>query len=118
MEHNLFSNPLIEVPIVQLLWIWGELVESYHGINGFGGNTAEIYAYRLQGYSPMAHTHKNQRQIADKANQAASAIVALCEEFQRAHECTILLDGQGLNAWLTTHRHGEFDHRVHVQVTK
>ncbi len=38
------------MPLDEMLGVWGELVEAMHGVNGFGGTDAELYAYR---FSPM-----------------------------------------------------------------
>ena len=37
-----------------VLDVWGQLVSAMHG-KGWGGNGAEVYAYHLTPYSPMAH---------------------------------------------------------------
>ena len=53
---------LIRVPPLELATLWGELVEAYHGVNGFGGNTAEIYAYRFRiaPLRPLEMSHEEQ----------------------------------------------------------
>jgi len=40
--------------LTQALEIYEELLEAYQGTNGFGGNVAEIYAYRLSPEDPSA----------------------------------------------------------------
>lgn len=48
-------NAILTVSTHQLMQIWGELVEACHGVHGFGGHVAEIYAYRLTPYTPTCH---------------------------------------------------------------
>lgn len=38
--------------MTQALSIWSELEQAYYGDNAYGGDTAEIYAYRLQPADP------------------------------------------------------------------
>ena len=52
----MFSQPLLTVNPLEMMHLWGELVECYHGVNGYGSDTAEIYAYRLMPYSPLVHS--------------------------------------------------------------
>lgn len=40
------------VSMIQALSVWSELEQAYYGDNGFGGDTAEIYAYRLARQTP------------------------------------------------------------------
>lgn len=114
----MFSNPLIEVSIIELLRIWGELVEAYHGVNSFGGHTAEIYSYRLQRFSPMAHIHDDKERQGEINQKAANALVALLEEFCREYECKVMVDDLQLNDWCkqVNYRQIIFDHRVHITV--
>lgn len=39
--------------LVQALSLWSDLDDAYYGKSGFGGEVAEIYAYRLMPYAPM-----------------------------------------------------------------
>ena len=45
---------MIDLPTTELLRLWADLVEAYHGVNWYGGHTAEIYFYRLARYDPSA----------------------------------------------------------------
>lgn len=113
----MFSNPLIELDMLSAMEIWGELVEAYHNLNGFGGNTAEIYAYRLQRFEPQAiEAIGGVKKHRDKLNQkTANQLAALIEEFARQWECKILIDDQTPEAWLRQIQDG-FNHRAHVKV--
>lgn len=126
MNNRLFSNPLIEVNPLELCKLWGELVEAYHGVNGFGGYTAEIYAYRFMAYVPAAHSHiGHESEPARKARdevyyKAANQLVALIEEFIDWYDCYIQINGLAYQDW---HRgivagQGKFDHRVRVTVER
>ena len=98
--------------------VWGELIEAYHGVNGFGGDTAEIYAYRLQGYSPHAHDHRNEKKLSMQARKAASALVAICCEFMRHYEAQLTIDGLDKDRWYAENSFGRFNHRAHVKIWK
>ena len=116
----MFSQPLLTVNPMEMMRLWGELVECYHGVSGYGSDTAEIYAYRLMPYSPVAHgdTAKGQLRedrIRDSNSTAANALVSLCEEFQRTYDCVITFDGLKAKHWLRDFG-DTFDHRVHVKV--
>jgi len=118
----LFSNPLIEVPLIELLKLWGELVEAYHGKHGFGGDTAEIYAYRLQPYHPLAHgrpiTENGNEELHLISLRAGNALVALVEEFCNQYDCQATINDIGLDAFfkeLNANRF-EFDWRVYVKI--
>lgn len=37
----------------QLVELWSELEQCYYNDNSYGGDVAEIYAYRLQEYNPI-----------------------------------------------------------------
>lgn len=120
----MFSMPLIEVSLIELLKLWGELVEAYHGVNGFGGSVAEIYAYRFQRYSPLAHGPPINRRPSDELRdihlRAGNALVELIEEFCNQYNCQATVDGLEVSAWCRQLNAGafEFDHRAHVAVAK
>lgn len=111
-------NPITTIPLSELLNLWGELVEAYHGVHGYGSDTAEIYAYRLQAYSPMAHDHKDEKALHDCAINAAEALAALCIAFEGAQDCRVTIDNMAPNAWLAASRKGGvlFNHRAYIRV--
>jgi len=104
----------------QALGIWSELWQAYYGNNGFGGDTAEIYAYRIMPYSPrfkMDPTDEN-----DKAAglMAAKSLYALLKKFSEDNECKIeIMHGKWnrreIRPWFIEE---PFFHRCHVRVTK
>lgn len=86
------------VPLIELMGIWGELVECYHGVNGFGGDTAEIYAYRLCASSPSAANNDERRR--EDAVKARDALVDLCETFEREWSgVRVLIQDRAPQAW-------------------
>ena len=118
----MFSNPLIEVSIIELLRLWGELVEAYHDKNGFGGNVAEIYAYRFQRYSQLAHlqpiTKMGEEELHLISIKAGNALIALVEEFCSQYHCKAMIDEIEPDTWCRRLNSGliEFNHRVHVTI--
>ena len=113
-------NLLLEVSQLELMKLWAELNEAWHGINGFGGDTAEVYSYRLQPYSPMAHG-ANETDIGniDKrilCSNAANALVNLVEMFCHEYNCTATIDNIPPQRW--KYEIDIFDHRAHVKIKK
>lgn len=118
----LFSQPLLTVNPLEMMKLWGELVECYHGVNGYGSDTAEIYAYRLMPYSPVVHNGAmmsilKAERSADLNATAANALASLCEEFARQYDCKIEIDECDIRAWLLLVT-DQFDHRAHVKVIR
>lgn len=117
----LFSHPLLTVNVLELMKLWGELTEARLGKNGFGGDTAEIYAYRFTAYNPLAHGHTRHGDMSKQAvddcdGLAANCLAALCEEFERAYECTVKIDEDSIKGWLIGRSETPYDWRAHVQV--
>ena len=113
-------NQLLEVSQFELMKLWAELNEAWHGVNGFGGNTAEIYSYRLQLYSPMAHgpnrtgTGDIEKRIL--CHNAACVLVDLVEMFCHEYSCTATIDNAEPRKW--QYEIDTFDHRAHVKIEK
>jgi hypothetical protein len=121
----MFSNPLIEIPIIELLRLWGELVEAYHSVNGFGGNVAEIYAYRLQRYSPFIHDNiangdRRLGELLTNEQKAGNALVALIGEFCDQYSCKATVDRLDPAEWCKRLNFNQlrFDHRVYVEILR
>lgn len=47
---------MLNLTIAQALSVWTDLLEAEFGCNGFGSDTAEIYAYRLQPSNPATES--------------------------------------------------------------
>lgn len=115
---------ILTVPTHQLLQLWGELVEAYHGVHGYGGHVAEIYAYRLMPYTPTCHSgalredsDTYREATRDVQMKAGAAFVQLCSYFTEHYPATILLDDLSLLEWWDRCvSAGGFAHRVHAHV--
>jgi hypothetical protein len=113
---------MLNIPTHELLLLWGELVEAYHGVNGYGSDTADLYAYRFMRHQPTAvmvpapEPGGMMAQIMDDAHkQAAWSLFALLVHFREFYGCTIEVDGRRLGKWLAA---APFTHRVHVKVIR
>ena len=103
-----------DLTLNQALGVWSELEAAYYGKNGFGGDTAEIYAYRLQPYRPgveLPNTQLGAEAIAEQAMIAGENLYWLLGKFCEHHGCTAIVDGTEAE-WLR----GGFEHRVHVRI--
>lgn len=117
---KIIHGSLLNIRPIELLRLWGELVECYHGVNGYGSDTAEIYAYRLMPFSPSVQLHPgfHEEQKLEIQGQAAADLVELCRLFLGEYDrYTIEIDGIELSLWEQHIRYG-FDWRVHVRVIK
>lgn len=132
---------LATLSLTQALSLWSELERAYYNDNSYGGDTAEIYMYRLMPYSPMIATTSAGassgtgmvaeacREAYDAANMALFELLTL---FITQRPCRIIVRGrqegltptesssadnvhQHLGPWMRTAR---FEHRVHVQVIR
>ncbi len=100
----------------QLMRLWYELTTAYCGCNGFGGNTAEIYAYVLREDSPTRYLAKHiQEDILKSNTEAASTLARACQIFSENYTCKIQIDGLEPELWLAAIK-DSFDHRAHVKV--
>lgn len=107
----------------QILWLWSELEAAFYGKNGFGGDTAEIYIYRLMGNVPnvfgderdeaLAQLSARGESIREAYDRANASLYAVLAHFAETREALIEIDGRELGDWLKTER---FTHRVHVRV--
>lgn len=111
------------ISIVQALSLWSELESARCGKNGFGGNTAEIYMYRLMPRCPggEAALHESggqgntildemARELIQDANESLCSLLA---HYAKTREAVIEIEGRELGDWLKT---ANFGHRVHVKV--
>ena len=114
---------MFDTPLLELLKLWGELVEAYHGKNGYGGRTAELYAYRFCPDDPRrrgSELHTEARKQADKeaAWIARNSLYDLCKLFAAVYDDAILrIDGREPFDWFQ-HVDAGFNHRVRVKVTR
>ena len=110
---------LNKVSPLSKLHLWSEFEQAYFGANGFGGNVAEIYAYRL---IPRGHTYAppgpNRTGMFAEDNEqmdrdSAIALYELLVLFKEHRDCHIRIYDRALGPWLKKQM---FDHRVHVEI--
>lgn len=100
-------HPLAAVPVDRLLGMIVDLDDATAGRNGFGGDTAEVYAYRLTDRDPA------RGQFPDGA-VAAQRLLHLLSWYAAAHEdVTLEVDGRPFGRWVGDEPNG---HRWHVRV--
>lgn len=102
--------------MTQALNIWGELLDALRECNGFGGNEAEIYVYRLQSRCPMSELGSGEMWAKAKLEQAVTAnrsLHALIEHFISVYEATVTIEGEPFGDWL---KESEYDYRWHIKV--
>ncbi len=100
----------------QLLTLWSELMMAYNGTNGFGGDTAEIYAYTLRPDCPMRGNGTSQTAEHEGNIQAARSLSAVCLEIEKRYVCRVRIDGLPIKKWLKKIDAG-FGHRAPVKIT-
>lgn len=111
---------ILNIAPLELLKLWGELVEAYYGVNGFGGSTAELYAYRFRQDDPICSECSKEtqtRKVAEAAREeeARNSLHTLLVLFEKIYDCRCEVDGMAIPLWYS-HKHHLFDHRVHVQI--
>ncbi len=113
---------LLSFSMAQALGVWSDLCDAYHGKNGYGGDTAEIYLYRFMPDCPTVSVGRGMGKpltgiAADEERRrvkaANGALWALLSHFAEERTCEVRVEGQPLGAWVAT---AGFDHRVHVTV--
>lgn len=105
---------MINLSMAEACRLYGELVEAYHGINGFGGNTAELYLYRF-GYSLTDKSLLPSTDAADlaRANESLYNLIAFfLKKYDRA---VVTVNDRSFGEWVKT---AGFNHRVHVHVSE
>lgn len=121
--------------MTQVLGVWSELEAAFYDKSTYGGNTTEIYAYRLMPQSPLAQAfiEKSPRAVADgrfegmageaavkMLRNAARSLRAIILHFEETHQkCVVVLDAGGgevpAAAWLSDNY---FTHRIHLKVAR
>lgn len=101
----------------QALGIWDELWQAYYNDNGYGGDTAEIYAYRLMPNIPTLNLKIESLKVetSEAYKIAQSSLYNLLEKFGHENDCIIKVNGKTLRQWLKTEF---FTHRCHVQIIR
>ncbi len=108
-------NALLKVDFETLVDIWEELVLAFNGVNHYGGDTAEIYAFNLIKYRPVLSFNEFRD---DDYCAAADIIVEICLMFQQKHNCKVEIDGQAVLRKWRIDVGSSFKHRCHIKITK
>jgi hypothetical protein len=116
-----------EMSVRQILSVWSDLVDAYYGKNGYGGDTAEIYAYRLLRDNPTRYlavdgTQTKNDALAEDANLAACNLYGMLMAFTECYpdariypDCTKDKNGRALGKWYTR---VQLDHRTCVRILR
>ena len=98
----------MNISIKQAIDVIIELKEAADGVNGYGGDTAEIYAYTL-----LPHTPSGNHTASDYAD-AAESLGHLISKIAQRENKTALINDLPWKQWIE--KYGDsFDHRVHVE---
>lgn len=110
---------LNELPVEQVLGVWHDLERALEGKNGYGGNVAEIYAYRL--LSPGPRHPLSDLPEEDQARIAAANLTNILRQFVDLHEGAEIGIEDGPREFRGIDPRKEdfppFVHRVHVCVS-
>jgi hypothetical protein len=122
---------MINLSMTQALEIWDELRDCLEGKNRYGGDTAEIYAYRLsKEHLPLFAQQQQQEGYGDEAEfQIAASLTNLVQLFCATHDCIAIIECSGVAHNLTGQvrifpqagRGGSvppFCHRAHVTISR
>jgi hypothetical protein len=110
------------ISIVQALSLWTDLELALAGKNTYGGDTAEIYMYRLSERNPILAAYLRQptptggitEEVALSLIDASNtSLYNLLTHFSTTRHAAITVEGRKLGAWLKKDRN---THRVHVTV--
>jgi hypothetical protein len=99
--------------MLQALGIWDDLLEAYHGVNRYGGDTAEIYGYRLSERCPSSEA-AFPGAILERDTNATQRLKAMIRLFVGCRsDAKVTVDGVPWNRWKEL-----LSHRCHVKVTR
>lgn len=115
------KNALASISQFQLLDLWEELLSTMQGTNGFGGDTCEIYIYRLMPHTPTAAAMPDS-ELSDPAYVLANhALVDVCEMFETKHNVRIMFLSGALMSLIPIADLPDLyieKHRLHLKVLK
>lgn len=101
----------------QLITLWVELEDAYNGVNGFGSDTAEIYAYTLQPRSPGYEAGSQAPSFLEAHIEleldTSKSLYEVLMLFKEKRQCLIFIEEKRLGKWLLKER---FHHRLHIRI--
>jgi len=114
---------MIDVSIRQFASVWSELEAARFGKNGFGGDTAEIYIYRVMPRCPAFEREEVPltRPWRDESILRASrALAQICALFEESHPDLAVLVADVRDEPLAVEylRQHPVEHRVHLRVVE
>lgn len=102
---------LLHLSMLEALRLWSDLEQALHGTNGYGGNVAEIYAYRFGGFPPGYDKITSSKSETDaRSGLVLHALLSLFLEENPGIEITV--NGASFADW----GFRAFDHRVRVAI--
>ena len=110
---------MLSCTTLEAMNIWGELVECYYDVHGYGGDTAEIYSYRLEPYTPTAHNSSNESnsRLREVSYNAAKSLALIIKEFCHAYGCKAEVDEVIVEEW-DRDICNYLSHRYHARIIK
>lgn len=106
----------------QAIDIYDELIHCMNNNNGYGGDTAEIYAYRLWIYSPLLARgretiifQKEHDKIYIDGAKSLCDVIEYFIEKNGSRVKSVLIDELNYKTWLKRIKNN-FQHRSHVKV--
>ncbi len=96
----------------QALSVWSDLWQAYYGKHGYGGDTAEIYAYRLMPYMPGIERIDDRKREAFR--RVAISLRDIVWKFANDNDVLCSIDGESADDWLIHNPY--FDYRCHVKI--
>jgi hypothetical protein len=107
----------IELPVTDALSVWHDLERALEGTNGYGGDVAEIYAFRLVPPRLKGCT------VEERSRVAGRNLTCLLRQFANLHEKGVEFEIETTRgAFRPIDPHKEdfppFDHRVHLRVSQ
>lgn len=107
----------------QLISLWCDLEDAYHGQHAYGSDTAEIYAYLFMSANPSVmnflYSQKKGSFMEDAYREetlkAAESLYNLLKTFMQKRDCRIVVNRRKFGEWVAKE---PFEHRVEVQIIR
>lgn len=117
---------LLNIPTMELMELCGELLEAYHGVNGYGSDTCELYAFR---FGKLKEKESFKKEVEKSKFEARDNLFELLEMFKKSYSCDFVFIFDRFNdavnltglqkikdVWMQ--QGGGFEHRCHIKVIK
>lgn len=107
---------MINITLPELLALWDELRDAEAGTNRWGGDTAELYAFRFGRHCPQLDIggfDPNSKFRMEDALGRSKALYELLDHYAKTRGARIRVNGRLYGKWILKE---PFVHRCHVQV--